>query len=750
MKENKDKNKVKFNNFILDNVKLANSIVFKHDTIARFINLQLFRNYGNDSTIFDVSNRRTWKYYQNLAGIYHPIDDLITNKKGIEIQTLENGEVIKLEKETIDNYPLTKQELLKFDKYYNKIVEQYPLQNYLIRGILLGLDINKIIESPDCTILHYNKSLVEENEVNLLTEIFTFLRKTFDRWLLKDYLLIDDNYLASYLEQLYGSLFTTLLEKRFDNINTLEVHSYFLNQFFQQFSTISKSVEVLSLKTKLWLYLNYRRLLNNVGKIGVVDEISKKVFLEEGIDLSRIYIKNKINRDKKIEKFLEINSINREVPPTPMNLEYLIELQEKTIENNSFNYNEIDIGYNLETNLNEEFTKLYYLSNLLYTKDNKINRTFLLLDLLVYQSFYLNVNFPIKFNFGDNNTFYNLNLKQFTILLLTITYKILDRKLHNTYTTVMVNDDVLTEFNNLLPNYKKDNKELLENLAVLNTFKTRIKETFTQYDFEQLYYNLRFSLGSVDNYIDNISNNVLAEDLKIISKEMFYKEKTIEINPDNLDLKNLLKSYDINFDLENANLKTLNEIIFNVFKIKNNDFDYHNKRLQLLKQLLNDLTPYTTQVITENITTYESIDYRHSGLIYGLNASRIKSGHKQCLHVPKVLPIESKNIVFIIRQLDHIILNNEINVETPMSLNIYQNTASILPYLTAENQPALKLKNTLKTTIDVKNENKTTVIEEPLARVKYTDNKLLTSTDIHIGNAIGQPYFENIKITVDS
>ena len=58
-------------NQVLD---LSKTMVIKVEAVADSINERLKATYGN---VFDVDDKRTWKYYLNLSGQYHSTDKKI-------------------------------------------------------------------------------------------------------------------------------------------------------------------------------------------------------------------------------------------------------------------------------------------------------------------------------------------------------------------------------------------------------------------------------------------------------------------------------------------------------------------------------------------------------------------------------------------------------------------------------------------------------------------------------------------------
>lgn len=124
--------------YIKNTIKLVKSFTIKHDDIAIHINNELIKVYGTSILGNNPTDKSKWKYYMNLCGEYHHVDN------PIKITIIETGLVKDLSKDLLLEYPTTKEELLKHDIFYDDLIIKYPNDELLIKGIMYDLDTSDI------------------------------------------------------------------------------------------------------------------------------------------------------------------------------------------------------------------------------------------------------------------------------------------------------------------------------------------------------------------------------------------------------------------------------------------------------------------------------------------------------------------------------------------------------------------------------------------------------------------------------
>lgn len=174
-----------------DCIKLAKTIIIKNTFVADVINNYLDAVYGADK--IDYTKPHTWKYYLNLAGIYHYTDSMM------KVVSTDTHEVIDFTKENLKEHIATANSYRFGTRRYYNLVNEYPNQELLILGILYPVDLDKAVESDNYTILGYPNELVEEFEYSFIEKLQCYVSGYFERWFNPQYCIVDDFYLHAFL-----------------------------------------------------------------------------------------------------------------------------------------------------------------------------------------------------------------------------------------------------------------------------------------------------------------------------------------------------------------------------------------------------------------------------------------------------------------------------------------------------------------------------------------------------------------------
>src|SRR5690606_6740159 len=124
-----------YNIYLKSVFSLAKTLVIKCSLTADGMNNELRLN----GIPIDDSDPTTWKYYKNLAGMYHFTDTLM------EIVSMDTLEVIAFTKENMRLHRATAKAYAYGTKYFNELSAQYPGQEDLIMGILNPVDMDVAI-----------------------------------------------------------------------------------------------------------------------------------------------------------------------------------------------------------------------------------------------------------------------------------------------------------------------------------------------------------------------------------------------------------------------------------------------------------------------------------------------------------------------------------------------------------------------------------------------------------------------------
>lgn len=140
--------------FVSQVMTLAKTMVVKSEVAAETINREL-QSFGESLS----SDPHTWKYYMNLAGLYHPTDTVMT------VTSMDTLEEIEFTRDNLKIFRATASAYAYGSRYYRDLVARYPTQETLILGILNPIDINKALGAQDGDILYYDTTLVESQKL---------------------------------------------------------------------------------------------------------------------------------------------------------------------------------------------------------------------------------------------------------------------------------------------------------------------------------------------------------------------------------------------------------------------------------------------------------------------------------------------------------------------------------------------------------------------------------------------------------
>jgi len=566
--------------YIEDTVRLIKSLIILSIDTAIQINNELVKIYGTSILGDEPEDRTTWKYFMNISGEYHKLDHRIN------ITIIEDGSVQKLTKELLDKYKTTRNELKKFDTYYNDLVAEYPEDELLIKGIIYGLDINDVINCTNGELVAHSPYLVEEQETNLIHRLNEFSKNYFLRWHIRDYGIIDDLYIPSLLATLYTKMVLKTLNIRQDYIFTSEAHSFHIYEFFRSNYGIDVDVKVLSKETRFWLYKNLRYIKNNIGKNKTLDILIEKILTENGIGVAEVELLNGLPD----EDLLNLTDITKPIYDKKENRfiskrrndYYLIDDNDDTsgkalllrqfskafVDNDMVikdtNFYDNTLEYKLDKNkFNKQKTKTFKIKvNRSYVVENKIELK-MVLDNFIQMAF--RDIYKTSITFIDNNTgfTYDLDAKQAAFLILKLLAVIsgnVNPKIPS-YTANKLLNSVITvdalNYNMINPTITYDiAKKLIELRPDRLTYLDR--DIFNQYLKD---------LNSFNSVIWNIATNsndmLINNSIKTMYKRLHMKE-TIIFNQGDSTIDELMANQFVDFYFTDVYdyKETLNKVLY--------------------------------------------------------------------------------------------------------------------------------------------------------------------------------------------
>ena len=476
---------------------LVRSIIVKSSHQSDMINKNILRTYG--SAYLDVNDYTSWRYYLNLNGEYH-----YSNTR-VEVYVIELGEYRKLTKELLNTYKKTKLELLQYATTYLKLIELYPAEELLIKGILNPIDMEKAYNAVDGELLGHNNAFIGQYESDIITRLNTYSKHIYYRWFNPYYIDVAEFYVATFLSFLYSSYLTKIDAMRLENIHTHRVNKYHMDYFFK--SNLDLTTTYMNHKSKLWLYQNLRTLMVHVGKDETLEQIIDNVLTPNRVGVGKLLLDKakptrvdlnndnnlKPNFDTSLITQLMVDSRNQYYNTDGLTLTEVINMQ---VENRFIHesvYNELDdLLLEVETRLkdNNEVALNTKLLHLVGKEDRDIlpfPRINMILDSLFYIATQTVTDFDVTYLDVNTNVSYKLTFNQAIKLLAYLLAKFAN----------MDTNSITIESNSIVKKTYTDVKHLmlgdgtnLEYIDILNSYRPSL-------------YAINYSTDYVVDYIDS-------------------------------------------------------------------------------------------------------------------------------------------------------------------------------------------------------------------------------------------------------
>lgn len=262
------------NIFKTKNILLAQSIVYKSKTYADQYNENM-RNMGVDVPF----HKEDWVYYKHLNGEYTAIDPMI------EIVSLDTLETIEFKKDVLTNHPSTKEAYTVGSLFYNRLVELYPNQELLIRGIITPVDKQVAMDAEEGTVLMWNDHLVEPNETDLIDKIGQWLNHYLTFHNNDTYGLVEKYYSTALAGMIASLLPSKIMNIRLGNIKTSRVHSFHIKRTLASHQSLDEFYGYMTLEQRLWLYRNLNYLKNRAGQKEIFDFLIENIMSSRGLSV---------------------------------------------------------------------------------------------------------------------------------------------------------------------------------------------------------------------------------------------------------------------------------------------------------------------------------------------------------------------------------------------------------------------------------------------------------------------------------
>lgn len=226
------------------------------------------------------SDKTKWKYYLNVSGEYHSSDSLM------QVTSLDTREIIIFSKENLEIHVATADAYRYGSREYYSLVNKYPDKENLILGILNPCDINKAVDSEDGTILSYDSRYVESQEMTLIPELESYIKRHMARWTVSSYRTSDNLYHAADHAILCMNLIPVLFNLRVKRCKTDEAHSFHIRQYLASHFELEEHYDYLTMGQRLYLYRNLMRISKNFGRNEQFYELVKNILEKRHIPLA--------------------------------------------------------------------------------------------------------------------------------------------------------------------------------------------------------------------------------------------------------------------------------------------------------------------------------------------------------------------------------------------------------------------------------------------------------------------------------
>lgn len=316
----------------------------------------------------DYKDFKSWRYIRHLAGLKHPSDDVL------KIKSLDTLEEIVFDRESMSIHTRTKKELAKQGSYYEDFVALYPEYDLYIRAVLydstFGPDMYESIEDiKELTIVGYDATLIEDQELDLIHELQSYLYNYEVKRFVTNYSLTDDLFLPAAIHILYLFIFKTILQIRLNKAKTSQAHSFHIQEFLGSRHRLDRFLRYLSFEQIYYLYRNTLYFDNHSGSNFTFKELVEHLFTRSFID-TNIYVKHsslKHDEDLRIESFFNKKYLSNKRDSLQYGLDYITAKEINLVRDNL-----LDIKSHMK-NMQEAFK--YQLHNTINTKEVEINFT---------------------------------------------------------------------------------------------------------------------------------------------------------------------------------------------------------------------------------------------------------------------------------------------------------------------------------------------------------------------------------------
>lgn len=268
---------IEFDEYVRDTLSLVRTLVVKIEAVA------LRENSVLEASGFLVNNdKKTWRYYMNMNGDYHPTDTPMW------INSIDTGEDILFNKANMAFHIATFREYSKGGYWFKRISDVYQGQVELIKGILKPIPYETTIPAENYKILSWNKTLILWNEDHLIPQLQRFIYGIVPQLFNHEYIYTDNLMLpVAGVMVLYKAIIMEIATIRHESIGSRHTHDFYIWARIDSYGEFSKYKASLVQEQTMWLYGEISWLDNNPGAQYTFDYMLKNLLSAADIPLAR-------------------------------------------------------------------------------------------------------------------------------------------------------------------------------------------------------------------------------------------------------------------------------------------------------------------------------------------------------------------------------------------------------------------------------------------------------------------------------
>lgn len=329
-------------NYISDTIDLVSTVCVKSAASADLVNTLLMAQHG--PTAVNLNDPTTWKYYLNISGQLHPTQK--AHKP--QVKSLDTQVMIDFTISELASNPDTLTAYQYGTKYYIALVAANPLLEQYIKGVLYPVNINAAIAAPNNSILAYSTSLVEPQEITLISKLSTWLYSYQNRWDIPSFNATDSLYQVAQMAAMYQAMVLKVLNLRLKACKTYETHSFHVLQYLASHQGIDVFVQYMTPQQQLYLYRNIAYLEHNQGSTNTLQLLIQNLLTSRNIPIASLDVKLENNFDSLaypaiLMKEINVNTkVDNGLTTTLSYDQLLAKLVNLTSGNNEYNINHHD------------------------------------------------------------------------------------------------------------------------------------------------------------------------------------------------------------------------------------------------------------------------------------------------------------------------------------------------------------------------------------------------------------------------